>query len=178
MIFGQKEFLIKNQTPEKAMLILQEFPNKYQGFQSRWDFEQLSCKDNLMTAQLVDHGYETPRAKGESDSPVYSIRLDASGEDASLTWSLRWKKPKRNLSLLLIISLILGRFAVYFSAHGEEAVLFMGIWVFCLVLFAAWILQNICHDKASMDVFREMLDGNFSQKLSDLTEEAAAPEKS
>lgn len=176
MVFGEKKLLIKNQTPEKAMLVLQEFPNKYQGFQSRWDFEQLTCKDNLMTAQLVDHGYETPRAKGESDSPVYSIRLENSGEDALLSWSLRWKKPKRNLCLLLMIFLILGRFAVYFSAQGEESVLFMGIWVFCLILFGAWLLQNICHDKLSMDIFREMLGGNFTETPADPAEESASQE--
>ena len=154
------------------MLILQEFPNKYQGVRSRWDFEQLSCKDNLMTAQLVDHGYETPRAKGESDSPVYNISLEAAGEDAVLSWNLRWKKPKRNLCILLIIFLILGRFAAFFSAQGEETVLFMGIWVFCLVLFGAWILQNLCHDKISMDIFSEMLSGNFNQKPLDQSGEA------
>ena len=162
MEFQQKQFLVRDQTPDKVLNILQEFPDKYQGFQSRWDFELLSQKEHSLKIQLVDHGYETPRAKGESDSPVYTLNLEADQQDVRINWDFRWKRSKRNLSWLLLILLIINRIAIFILAHGDESVLFMGIWMFCFVLYGAWILQNVLHDRLSMQIFTEMLSSNFN----------------
>ena len=79
-----------------------------------------------------------------------------------INWNFRWKRSKRNLSWLLLILLIINRIAIFILAHGDESVLFMGIWMFCFVLYGAWILQNVLHDRLSMQIFTEMLSSNFN----------------
>ena len=160
-----KQFLIENQSPERVMLTFQEFENKYQGFQSRWDFEKMGQQDNTLTFQLVDHAYETPRAKGESDSPIYQVTLEPAGENVSLNLSFHWKRSNRNLSLALLLLLAISRVLVFLLVHGDKVVLFMAIWLFCMILYLAWLLQNYLHDRISQDIFMEILAGNFKKPL-------------
>ena len=164
MEFRKKQFLIKKHSPEQAMLTLQEFENKYQGFQSRWDFQRLSQKENTMTFQLVDHSYETPRGKGESDSPVYEARLDPCGEDVKLSWSFRWKRSKRILSWILLLLLLISKAMIRMVSYGDKFILLICIWMFCAILFGAWILQNVLHDRLSHSILYELLMSNFQDE--------------
>ena len=158
---GKRQFLIKNQTAEKVKLTLAEFENKYQNFKSRWDFEMVSQRDDMVSAQIVDHGYETPREKGQSDSPVYEIFLKETGQDVLLSWCFKWKASKRHLSWVLLWLLIAFRVLIFMTVRGDRMVLFMGIWAFCGILYGAWLLQNYTHDQTSQSIFKEMLTTNF-----------------
>ena len=161
MRIGKKQFLIENQTADKVKVTLQEFENKYQNFKSRWDFELLNQRENLTTAQIVDHGYESPREKGQSDSPVYEITLEQDGDNVVLNWRFRWKRSKRNLSWILLWLLVVSRVLIFLTIKGEKLVLMVGIWVFWAILYGGWLLQNYLHDQSSQNIFREMLRSNF-----------------
>ena len=158
---GKRQFLIKNQTAEKVKLTLAEFENKYQNFKSRWDFELVSQRDHMVSAQIVDHGYETPREKGQSDSPLYDISLQEKGQDVLLSWCFHWKPSKRRLSWLLLWILAAFRAVIFITVRGDRTVLFMGIWAFWGILYGAWLLQNYTHDQESQNIFLEMLTTNF-----------------
>ena len=160
---GKKQFLIKNQTVEKVKITLAEFENKYQNFKSRWDFELLTQREDRISAQIVDHGYETPREKGQSDSPVYEIILKPVGENVLLSWKFHWKRTKRNLSWFLLWTLVVSRMLIYLTVRGDKMVLFMGIWAFWSILYGGWLMQNYSHDQISQNIFREMLDSNFRE---------------
>ena len=161
MKLGRRQFLIQNQSVEQVKATLQEFENKYQNFKSRWDFELLAQRETMVTAQIVDHGYETPREKGQSDSPVYEISLTAKEPDVLLSWCFRWKHSKRSLSWALLWILVVSRFIIFVTVHGDRLVLVMGIWLFWLILYAGWLLQNYIHDRSSQEIFLEMLRNNF-----------------
>ena len=160
---GKRQFLIKNQTAEKVKLTLGEFENKYQNFKSRWDFELVSQGENMVSAQIVDHGYETPREKGQSDSPMYEISLQEKGQDVLLSWCFHWKPSKRRMSWFLLWILVAYRAMVFVMVRGDRTVLFMGIWAFWSILYGAWLLQNYTHDQESQNIFREMLTTNFPE---------------
>ena len=158
---GKRQFLIQNQTAEKVKLTLAEFENKYQNYKYRWDFEIVSQRDQMVSAQIVDHGYETPRGKGQSDSPVYEISLKEAGADVLLSWNFRWKPSKRRLSWFLLWILVAYRFLIFMTVQGDRMVLYMGIWAFWTILYGAWLLQNYSHDQVSQNIFQEMLTTNF-----------------
>ena len=161
----EKQFLIKDQSLDKVKLTIQEFQNKYQNYKSRWDFELLSQNDNHVTAHIVDHSYETPRAKGQSDSPTYEIQMESVGEDVRLSWYVHWKRSKRNFSWLTLWLLVVSRVLIFLTIHGDRLVLFMGIWAFWTILYAGWLFQNYMHDRARQDIFLEILRLNFSDQV-------------
>ena len=161
MKVGKKQFLIENQTVDKVKVTLQEFENKYQNFKSRWDFELLNQGEALTTAQIVDHGYESPREKGQSDSPVYEISLRQQEDNVMLDWSFHWKRSKRNLSWMLLWILVASRVLIFLTIRGDRLVLLIGIWTFWAILYGGWLMQNYLHDRASQDIFKEMLRNNF-----------------
>ena len=175
MKIREKEFLIKDQSVDQVKLMIQEFQNKYQNYKSRWDFELLSQKDNHMTAHVVDHSYETPRAKGQSDSPVYEIQAEPVGEDVCLSWYFHWKRSKRNFSWLTLWILVVSRVLIFLTIHGDRLVLFMGIWAFWTILYAGWLFQNYMHDKARQDIFLEILRLNFTDKVQKVSAESDEP---
>ena len=161
MKIGKKQFLIENQTVDKVKITLQEFENKYQNFKSRWDFELLNQGETLTTAQIVDHGYESPREKGQSDSPVYEIRIQQVDDNVMLDWNFHWKRSKRNLSWILLWLLVASRVLIALTIRGDRLVLIAGIWAFWAILYGGWVMQNFMHDRSSQEIFREMLKNNF-----------------
>ena len=161
MKIGKKQFLIRNNTLGKVKGVLGEFENKYQNFKSRWDFELLSQDETVFRAQMVDHGFETPRGKGQSDSPVYTISLEPRDSDVALSWTYRWKRSKRNLSWTMFSILLASRLLIFLLIRGDRLVLFMSVWAYCSILYGAWVLENYRHGLLSQQVFREMLSASF-----------------
>lgn len=161
MAKGKRQFEIQNQTVDQVKLTLQEFENKYQSYKGRWAYEQYTQKDNTVIAQLVDHGFESPRGKGQSDSPYLYVTLTQKDGNVLADWAMSWKRSKRNLSWTMFWILVISRFIIFLAVHGDKVVLYAGIWAFCLILYAAWLAQNHIHERAAMDIFREMLERNF-----------------
>lgn len=168
---GQRQFCIKNTTVEKAKLVLTEFENKYPNYKERWAFELAGQKDDTMIFQMVDHGFESPRGKGESSSPFFRLNFQQNGEDVLLQWSLAWKKSKLNLSWSLLWTLAVSILILILSLKGDLLVLSVGIWTFCAVLYSGWVHENCRHDRITQDLFVELLSRNFrSQEKADGTE--------
>ena len=179
MRFGKSQILIQEQSLEKVKIILQEFENKYQNYKSRWDFEIAGQKDNMVYAQLVDHSYETPRGKGQSDSPIYRIALSQSGTDVLLTRDQKWKKSKRLFSWSVLAALAACRILIFLFTRGDKMILYLGIWLFAAILYAGWIFQNMYHSHNGQEMFEEMLYSNFStaRKAEPQPGDPSAPEK-
>lgn len=76
-----------------------------------------------------------------------------------LTYLLRWKKWKWPL----IISGMVLYFAIplIMLCMSEHTIASYALILFGACIFLTWLVQNVCHDRLTLRVFRELLYKNF-----------------
>lgn len=169
-------FRIHNQTPEQVEMTLLDFENRYHPYKSRWDFEMISQVPGMMTVQLVDRSFEPPRGKGQSDSPYIKISYGKDGENVNVSWTCRWKRWRRILSLLILTAMILSRIIIFVGYTGQVRILMAAIWLFWAILYGGWVLQHVRHDHLIQQVFKELLKLNFYDSEESSGEQTREPQ--
>lgn len=160
----KKHALLKNYTVQKAQQKISEFSRRYTSYQFNmqkniWVFCVISEGSSDLIVQLIDKSFEPPRGSVSSDQPYICIHFTQVEDDVKLTYRLRWKKWKWPL----IISGMVLYFAIplILLCMSEHTIASYALILFGACIFFTWLIRNICHDRLTLRVFRELLYKNF-----------------
>lgn len=166
----KKYALLGNCTVQDAQQKISEFSRRYTNYQLNkqkniWAFCIVSEKSMGLIVQIIDKTFEPTRGRVTSDQPYICICFMQVGDDVKLSYWLKWKKWKQ----ILVASGAVIYFAIslaifHMSTLGDKHFIgSLGLLCGGLCVFLAWLLQNIRHDRLTLNVFRELLYKNFSE---------------
>lgn len=114
--------------------------------------------------QLVDLSFEPPRGRNvRSDAPYIEVNFEKGKGVTYINYSLYWQKWKTALTFSTIFVLIILFIAPIIQAQVRRILTLPAFLIMsCLpVLFMVWIIQNIRHDLATIQVFQDLISKNL-----------------
>lgn len=165
MFSPTQKYIAKNISVTEAMQTVLSLPVRYTHHKTIpgiWKCGLISKSSSHIVLQLADESFEPPRGNVRSDAPFLYIQFLQIGADTLILWKLRWQLWK---TLLVWITSLLLLTAFIFLLWTTNVVLTKcfigGTLLFLSVLVSIWLVQNIRHDKLTIQVFGSILQNNL-----------------